>query len=233
MNIQTRKDFSKVFQSITEDEPDVLHLTPRADVSSEKVVAAAIAFAQQHPHALVSLRLTEDLNLMVSGRDTLDSAASKLSKIAKAAHEFNNAVNAAVQTFLDIPNDAGRKRMKAASPAFERRLSELVSAFDRGINEHVKEMPQDTYDQKKELADWVNSEVRRYGMVLKGPRTGHPSILVVTRGTDADTGRFAFDSVDEQGRHRTASSSESLPHLKLMPAHPARAADGTRPQRGR
>jgi hypothetical protein len=96
-------------------------------------------------------------------------------------------------------------------------LHELIaSSIEAPLNKHLASLPQDSLPEKKELAKWLNSELRTLGLALKCPRTGKPSYLRAGDHYIAATGRFAICLTSDRQRRRTLSSNTLFP-IKLMP----------------
>jgi hypothetical protein len=84
-------------------------------------------------------------------------------------------------------------------------------------------MPHDTYEEKKAQARWVNEELRRFDLAIKGP-TGQPSILLVGTGKHPEIGVFILEHRTSEGKRQRPVQTPSLPHLELMEANPRREA---------
>ena len=79
-------------------------------------------------------------------------------------------------------------------------------------------MPQSTYDERKELARWINRECRHFGLAVRCPNTGKPSLLMATKiGGRRGVGAFVFETVGERGRKTSSSYRSRLPDLILVP----------------
>lgn len=108
-------------------------------------------------------------------------------------------------------------------------MSEIALAVTASLNIEASRRPQDTLAEKRELAAWVNHELRQMGLALAFPCTGCPAILTATPGRrDADEGsRFRLESKDEQGRRVMSASLGWLPELEPM-ENPPRIEGGAR-----
>jgi hypothetical protein len=104
----------------------------------------------------------------------------------------------------------------------------LAAAIEPAINSAAAAFPQSSYEEKKALAKWINAELRRFGLALRAPKTGHPCILVATTGPRPDVGRFVFDYVDASGKRHHPMSSATLPDLEVMLDDLTRAPYGLR-----
>lgn len=105
---------------------------------------------------------------------------------------------------------------------------EIAAALEGPLNEHIAALPQGTYEEKKDLAKWVNAELRRFGLAIKAPKTGHPCLIVGTTGNRPEIGRFVFDYTDAQGQRQHPASFAELPKLELTLDDLTRAPYGGR-----
>lgn len=108
-------------------------------------------------------------------------------------------------------------------------MAEMARAVTASLNAEASRFPQDTLVEKRELAAWVNHELRQLGLTLAFPGTGRPAILTATPGRrDADEGsRFRLESKDEQGRRVMSASLEWMPELEPI-ENPPRIEGGAR-----
>src|SRR6266404_7723028 len=60
--------------------------------------------------------------------------------------------------------------------------AQLAQAVQPRLSERVITMPQSTYREKQALALWFNAELRYWGLALRCPKTGQPSMLQVNPG---------------------------------------------------
>ncbi len=97
-------------------------------------------------------------------------------------------------------------------------LDEAANALKPVLNERVRRMPSATMEQKKELAIWLNSQLREFGLAIRCPKTGHATTLQVNPGHDRERGRFRLDRFDENHRYTSTFSSVGLPELELRPS---------------
>jgi hypothetical protein len=137
-----------------------------------------------------------------------------------------------------------RATLREASPSYDalhrtlRTLAEGVReeaarALQPALNERVARIPHATYEEKKSLAKWVNTELRQLHLAIRCPKTGRPSLLQANPGSDPMIGRFRLDYMDDQGRRRTPISSIALPQLELIPDSLDTTPHRTRGQRSR
>ncbi len=102
----------------------------------------------------------------------------------------------------------------AASAATQAVREEVASALASPLNERAAQMPQATYEEKKELAKWVNAQLRPFGLAVRCPATGRPAILHAGVGGDRAVGTFRFDTMAHDGRREQRSWSTRLPQLE-------------------
>jgi hypothetical protein len=111
--------------------------------------------------------------------------------------------------------------------------AEVAERLGPALNRKAVDTPHGTYDEKKELAKWVNAELRRFGLALKCPKTGRPAFLVGHAGGQTGVGRFQLEITESDGRPYRPVTSVTLPALTLMPDATAAANAGKRPQQSR
>lgn len=96
--------------------------------------------------------------------------------------------------------------------------AEIASALGPVLNAHLNTLPQDTLVEKREIAAWVNRELRQLGLAIRSPVSDSPGILVANPGRDGDQGeksRFNIITRDAAGR-RYSPSSGWVPELELV-----------------
>lgn len=98
----------------------------------------------------------------------------------------------------------------------------MAAAIQVRLNEYVKTIPQETLEEKRDAASWINSELRKLGLAMKCPTTGNPGILVADyRGRDEDsTSRFRIASRETTGHRTRGASSSKIESMELMPDPP-------------
>ena len=106
---------------------------------------------------------------------------------------------------------------------------EIGAALTDSINAEAAQRPQDSLAEKRDLASWINHELRQLGLTLAFPGTGRPAILTATPGRrDADEGsRFRLEAKDEHGRRVMSGSLGWVPKLELIES-PLRPEGGAR-----
>lgn len=95
------------------------------------------------------------------------------------------------------------------------------------LKDEMRRRDHATYDQKVELVAWVNTELRRFGMAIKHPKTGEAAILKPSPGNHPDVGSFELGGKDTEGRRTTFTTPDLdtlLGKLELMDAPPRREA---------
>jgi hypothetical protein len=110
---------------------------------------------------------------------------------------------------------------KAATKTRHLFLSELGAAVENRLNPHVKQMPQYSLDEKRQLAYRVNDDLRSLNLCFRCPTTGLPAILIgdYIANPDKDN-RFRFE-VHKNGRQLRKGGFRTVPELKVIEA-PAR-----------
>lgn len=141
------------------------------------------------------------------------------------------ALRAAIESsFVELPFDFAARR-KILIRAFDMAREEIAKAFEPVLNEVAAKMPQATYEEKKELAKWVNAELRRFGLAIKNPHSGKPCLLMGNPGGKPGFGRFLLEYTDDTGKRHHPLTSVTLPHLDLVPDELTRASYEARVRR--
>ncbi len=95
----------------------------------------------------------------------------------------------------------------------------LVPILEPALNKQLNSMPQDTLEEKRSLASWVNHELHELGLAIRCPLTGRQAVLVANPGRCGDEGeksRFRIESRDDQGRKRHSPTSGWVPEITLV-----------------
>jgi hypothetical protein len=102
---------------------------------------------------------------------------------------------------------------------------EMASQLAPSLNAHIQGMPQANHEEKKAVARWVNEELRRFDLAIKG-QNDQPSMLLAAPATsgDADVGRFMLEHKTAEGRRVRTQLPKDLPAFELMEANPRREA---------
>jgi len=85
------------------------------------------------------------------------------------------------------------------------------------LNAHIASLPKDSYEQKRQLATWLNTELRSLGVAIRCPKTGLPTYLRAHIGREPTVGRFRLDYWDGSVRQHPASFNE-LPPFEFIAA---------------
>ena len=101
---------------------------------------------------------------------------------------------------------------------------QIAAELAPALNIHIRAMPHGTYDEKRELARWVNAELEPLGLAVQCPKTGLPAKLRGMAGHWRGIGRFGIE-VSIDGKQKTPTVSDSLPELTLTDAAPPREAE--------
>ena len=109
----------------------------------------------------------------------------------------------------------------------------MAAALEAAINAEAKLHPQETYEDKKALAKWVNAELRAFGLAIKNPDGGKPCFIMGNPGGKPGFGRFLFEYTDDSGKRHHPLTSVTLPHLELVPEDLTRASYVHRSERSR
>jgi len=112
--------------------------------------------------------------------------------------------------------------------------SEIAAYLGPALNAHCSTLPQQTYDEKRALAKWVNAELRQFGLAIKCPKTGQSAYLVAHPGGRPGIGRFHLEVAGPDGSPQRTLTSAVLPELALIPeTTPVKAGTTTAPTRAR
>lgn len=119
-----------------------------------------------------------------------------------------------------VPDDAGYAQLVQSLDGLARALrQQIADRLEPALNAQIRGMPQETLDQKKELARWVNTELDRLGLAVKCPKTGLPAKLRGVTGHWPGVGRFAIE-IYVDGKQKTPTISDTLPEIQLIDASP-------------
>jgi hypothetical protein len=121
----------------------------------------------------------------------------------------------------DLPGDytARYAAIQAIRHAFHR---EIAVALEPAINERVSQMPQDTPEERQNLASWINEQLRQIGLAAKCPVTGRPASIVVDRQDreHPEITRFRYGVRSEDGKYSHNATSRNLGEFKLTEHSP-------------
>jgi hypothetical protein len=129
--------------------------------------------------------------------------------------------------FADLPTDLDG-RAAALSDIHRKFRQEFVTKYQPLLNARIQAMPHDTYEQKKDLAKWVNEELRRFGLAIRCKvemqeaegvvERVYPAILVADASNNtAETGRFRLE-YQGWGKPKRKLLTIGAPMLELMVA---------------
>lgn len=90
----------------------------------------------------------------------------------------------------------------------------IARVVEQPINNHLQSLDQHSIVEKREVAKWLNNELRSLGLAIRSPGTGEPGHLRAT-SSSGEFGRFQVALTGE--KRRSAKSSDTLFHLELMP----------------
>jgi hypothetical protein len=105
------------------------------------------------------------------------------------------------------------KRLQNAQLLFQEYVCQQIQ---EPLNLKLKEMPHHSYEEKRYMSVWLNSELRSFGIAVKCPNTGLACSFHADAGrTPNNAGKFRLIPVDDEKR-RTLSSVQLFP-ISLMP----------------
>lgn len=103
--------------------------------------------------------------------------------------------------------------------------AELAAAATPVLNAMLQQRDDGLLESRRKLCSWVNETLRMFGLAIRCPKTGVPSIVIANpRDQDDDRGRFRLEHRDEAGRVARTFSSVDTPALDLMEDPPRREA---------
>jgi hypothetical protein len=108
--------------------------------------------------------------------------------------------------------DSLRQRL---TESFDRGREQMAAELEQPLNDEASNRPHESYEEKKELAKWVNAELRRFGLALKCPKTGRPAILIGHATGVPGVGRFHIEVLGEEGVAKRTYTGVQLPTLEL------------------
>ena len=95
-------------------------------------------------------------------------------------------------------------------------MSDIAKAMQQRLNNHVRELPQYSLEDKRNLSSTINQDLRGLHLCLKCPTTGLPATLIGSYRDDEErSSRFRFN-VQEQGRTVQKGVFHKLPDLEVI-----------------
>jgi hypothetical protein len=127
-----------------------------------------------------------------------------LKRVRKHVTEDSQEASALLKTTIGgitrtLPADYARRR-ESLVQLFDACRMEMAGALEPALNARVALMPHETYEDKKTVANYVNAELRRFGLAIRCPRTGLACSLRADPGRRPTIGQFQLDVVNEEGR---------------------------------
>jgi hypothetical protein len=124
---------------------------------------------------------------------------------------------AALRSLLgDLPESYAERyaAIQKIRHAFHR---EMASAVEAPLNAHVAHKPQTKPEERKDLAGWINQQLRDIGLAVRCPKTGNPASLIVDwqYADDPEIRRFRFAIRSESGKSCHTAARRELPYLHL------------------
>lgn len=126
----------------------------------------------------------------------------------------------ALRSALDeLPRDY-RSRYKQVGALRHAILREFASAIQAPLNDYLQSLPQETVEEKRDIAKRVNSDLRKLNLSVRCPVTRLPATLVAEPGHLNRTSKFRFQSFDASGHRWQKGVSHKVPLLELIEAPP-------------
>ncbi|MGD9790596.1 MAG: hypothetical protein AB7Q00_12655 [Phycisphaerales bacterium] len=179
------------------------------------VVAGEEAAAEQAHQALALGRFTASQTERKGARRGLVLGVG----LRKA---FLDALESAVSS---LPNDYENRR-NALVEIHDLVRERLAKSLEPALNAEAANRAHSTYEEKKDLAKWINAELRRMGLAIKDPKMNIPVLLVGNTGANPAKGRFVLDRRTDDGKRIQSTASVELPRLELMPDDLQRVQQG-------
>ena len=137
----------------------------------------------------------------------------KKDKTRGPAEEFRKAVEACLDM---VPQDCPALIAEMERFQHEFRVA-LAERLEPVLNAYVRQLPQDTYEDKKALARFVNAQLSPLGLAVRCPKTGMPSIIEAdANDASGKVSRFRYFARRPEGRRVRTVSNKELPVLELM-----------------
>ena len=220
-----------------------LELDPKSWSAARKAVTKLVQKAYEHPEIAVTqfLLFFPSLEFELTGLFTPGDDANGASIDEGATSHAITFDNADVPVVPSLPQTSGGAMsgtrrtdsqdrgvladlpedypvyFKAASELRHHFHTELAAGLQTRLNRHLQGMAQETYDEKRALATWVNEQLRSLGLAIKCPKTGRPgSLLADFKDSEGDVSRFRLEVRDEHGGKTRIVVGRHLAELELM-----------------
>lgn len=140
-----------------------------------------------------------------------------------------NEIRKRVRSRLEQRPESWAERAKAARELRLTILKEIASSLEPVLNAEASARPQDTLEEKQDLATWLNRELRELGLAVACPPSQLPGIVVADAGRTAEDGssRFRIEAHHPDGRRVRSASTAWVPSLELV-VDPPRREGGSR-----
>ena len=207
-----------VYQPVQVVQFGVLDDTESSTDDSKTPQTGDIHIGHTRDRKLISTNVKEELGLELA-KDTSYIAQSE-SRAEEERPRFLAALLATVPQGAKYEVHA--QRLEDLRHEFNQRVcSSILSA----LKEELREREHHSFEQKKEIVSWINSELRRFGLAIKSPKTGQPAVLKSKPINDPEVGSFQLVGVDSDGHDKTFTTSKLdklLKNIDLMQAEPRR-----------
>jgi len=118
--------------------------------------------------------------------------------------------------FHNLPEGFGERyvALQAIRQAF---YSHLAASLQPALNNYVKTQRQDTYEERGELASWINQSLRKMGLSLICPTSNKPAILITDWILSGERKilRYRFQTTEPSGKRVRSCTSYELPDLEV------------------
>lgn len=131
---------------------------------------------------------------------------------------FVNAVNARLR-----PNDSSLNDVVAHLVNVQSEFRSLVAnEIAQILNARISTAAQDTFEQKQELCEEINSTLQKFSLAVACPKTNAPSRIFPER-RPSNASRFCFDSkAPDLGRRRRTATAVRLDEIGVVEDQPRR-----------
>ena len=99
------------------------------------------------------------------------------------------------------------QRLRKAQALFREYVCEQLQD---PLNIKLQELPHETYDDKRRLAVWLNSEFLSFSIAAKCPKTGFACTFQAEPGWNANVGQLRMRPIEDDSR-RTFTSVKLVP----------------------